>query len=57
MAKCSGQDGGGKPALFPNLPKISIHPRGFQGTISALSASSSFILWSSIPEDEKAKRG
>jgi hypothetical protein len=35
--------------------KVNTAPRDFQGTISALSASSSFIALSSIPEDEKER--
>jgi hypothetical protein len=36
--------------------KVNTAPKGVHGTISALSASSSFILLSSIPEDRKGKR-
>jgi hypothetical protein len=46
---------GGKAAFLPTLPGRSNWPSGFQGTISALSASSSFILQSSIPEDRDGK--
>jgi hypothetical protein len=56
MAKClrPGCRGKSGPLTHPSR-KVSTAPRGFQRTISALSASSSFILWSSSPEDRKAK--
>jgi len=46
----------GKTALLSIHPGRSIRPMGFQGAISVLSASFSFIHLSSIPEDRKAKR-
>ena len=52
MANAQTQDARGKAALFSALPGRSTQPRGFQGTISALSASSSFILLSSIAEEK-----
>jgi hypothetical protein len=40
-----------KAVPFPALPGNLKLPRGVHGKISALSASSSFILWSSSAED------
>ena len=57
MAKSSGPGCRGKsgPLSYPSR-KVKT-PEGFQGTLSALSAFSSFILLSRSPEDRKAKRG
>jgi hypothetical protein len=49
MVKCSGLGCRGKSGPISQ----SMRPRGFPETISALSASSPFILRSSIPEDRK----
>jgi hypothetical protein len=43
-------------APFPTFPGRSTLPRGFQKTISAISASSSFILVSSSVEDTEKER-
>jgi len=42
--------------LSLSFRKVKKAPGGFPGTISALTASSPFILWSSFPEGRKAKR-
>jgi hypothetical protein len=51
IAKCPDTGCKGKEALFSTLPGRSIRPMDFKGAISALSASSSLTLLSSIPED------
>jgi len=57
MAKCLSPGCRVKWRSSPPLPEGQYGPGGFQITISKLSASSSFILWSSSPEDREAKRG